>query len=187
MTEGQTRSWIFLATAMASQAEPADYDSISNIADGINRAVPTHKEIQTSLTWLTKNDLVFKREQISADGERTSWLWNRITTNLYSLENLGQPWDSLKEVRDLRPSAQQCVPWIILPYNADSNLAFPAFNTHFLFVFLSMHLTKAWAGCQGWTRNEPAANGVFIHLALDMLIKSFVSLEKENQKLPCFH
>lgn len=43
---------------MASQTEPADYDSISNIADGINHAVPTDKELQASLTWLTKNDLV---------------------------------------------------------------------------------------------------------------------------------
>jgi hypothetical protein len=58
MTDNQTIYWIFLATAMASQNEPADFNSISSIADGINRAVPTHKELQTSLTWLTANGLV---------------------------------------------------------------------------------------------------------------------------------
>jgi hypothetical protein len=60
MTDNQTISWIFLATAMASQSHPADFNSISNIADGINHAVPTHKELQTSLTWLTSNGLVMK-------------------------------------------------------------------------------------------------------------------------------
>jgi hypothetical protein len=60
MTDNQIISWIFLATAMASQNEPADFNSISNIADGINHAVPTHKELQSSLTWLTANGLVTK-------------------------------------------------------------------------------------------------------------------------------
>src|SRR5688572_1800617 len=60
MTDGQTISWIFLSTALASQKEQADFNSISNIADGINHAIPTHKELQTSLAWLTKNGLVIK-------------------------------------------------------------------------------------------------------------------------------
>jgi hypothetical protein len=60
MTDNQTISWILLATAMASQNEPADFNSISNIADGINHAVPTHKELQSSLTWLTNHGLVMK-------------------------------------------------------------------------------------------------------------------------------
>ena len=60
MTENQTISWIFLATAIASQTEPADFNSISNIADGINHAVPTHKELQTSLKWLAGTGLVTK-------------------------------------------------------------------------------------------------------------------------------
>ncbi|HEY0742399.1 MAG TPA: hypothetical protein VGD40_13085 [Chryseosolibacter sp.] len=45
---------------MAAQRDSADLDSISNIADRINHAVPTDKELETSMTWLTKNDLVFK-------------------------------------------------------------------------------------------------------------------------------
>lgn len=60
MTDNQTRSWIFLATAMASQNEPAGLHSISSIADGINHAVPTNEELLSSLTWLTDNGLVTK-------------------------------------------------------------------------------------------------------------------------------
>jgi len=60
MTDNQTAAWIFLATALASLTEPTDFDSISTIADGINHAVPTHKELQTSLTWLTNKGLVMK-------------------------------------------------------------------------------------------------------------------------------
>ena len=50
----QTISWIFLSTVLASQKEPADYSSISSIADGINHSVPTDKEMQSSLSWLTE-------------------------------------------------------------------------------------------------------------------------------------
>ena len=60
MNESTTISWIFLATAFASEQEPANFESILQIADGINHAVPTHKELQTSLDWLTKNGLVEK-------------------------------------------------------------------------------------------------------------------------------
>lgn len=60
MTENQTTSWIFLAIAIASQIEPANVNSISNIADGINHAIPTQKELQSSLAWLTKTGLVTK-------------------------------------------------------------------------------------------------------------------------------
>ena len=54
MTDKQTISWILLSTVIASQKGPADFASISNIADGINHAIPTHKELQTSLTWMTQ-------------------------------------------------------------------------------------------------------------------------------------
>src|SRR5688572_19592633 len=58
MTKNQTTSWIFLATAIASQTEPADFSSISDIADGINHAIPTHKELQSSLNWMARTGLV---------------------------------------------------------------------------------------------------------------------------------
>lgn len=50
-----------MALAMASEKSPADFNGISMIADGINHAVPTHKELQTSITWLTNSGLVAKQ------------------------------------------------------------------------------------------------------------------------------
>ncbi len=61
MTDLQTVSWIFLAAALATDSEPTSMDSISSVADGINHAVPTHKELRTSMTWLTKKGLVVKQ------------------------------------------------------------------------------------------------------------------------------
>ncbi len=63
MTNEQTISWIFLSVALASQKEPADFNAISSIADGINHAVPTQKELQTSIGWLTSEGLIEKREK----------------------------------------------------------------------------------------------------------------------------
>lgn len=60
MVENSIISWIFLSTAFASEQEPANFESIAQIADGINHAVPTHKELQASLTWLTRNELLVK-------------------------------------------------------------------------------------------------------------------------------
>jgi predicted transcriptional regulator len=60
MRDKQTISWIFLSTAIASKKELSNFTSISNIADGINHAIPTHKELQTSLTWLIQNGLIIK-------------------------------------------------------------------------------------------------------------------------------
>jgi hypothetical protein len=60
MTNEQTISWIFLSIALASQTEPTDFSGISSVADGINHAVPTQKELQTSIAWLTTNGLVEK-------------------------------------------------------------------------------------------------------------------------------
>lgn len=61
MTERETISWIFLATALASQQELSDLNGISEIADGINHTVPTEKELITSLTWLTNEKLITKQ------------------------------------------------------------------------------------------------------------------------------
>ena len=58
MDEARTRAWIMYAVELASQTEPATFSAISEIADGINHAVPTHKELQSSLGWLAKQGLV---------------------------------------------------------------------------------------------------------------------------------
>jgi len=63
MTEEQTISWIFLSIALATQTRSADLKEISNIADGINHAIPNQKELQTSISWLSKKLLISKFEK----------------------------------------------------------------------------------------------------------------------------
>ena len=62
MTNAQIISWIFLAIAVSSQKEPASFSGISQIADGINHAVPTQKEMQYSISYLKKENLISKNE-----------------------------------------------------------------------------------------------------------------------------
>ena len=60
MTDIQTAAWIFLATALASNIKPADISGISSVADGINHAFPTQKELQKSISWLIRKSLIVK-------------------------------------------------------------------------------------------------------------------------------
>lgn len=60
MTEEQIISWIFLVIALAANTEPSDINGISMVADGINHAVPTQKELQISIAWLTNKGLILK-------------------------------------------------------------------------------------------------------------------------------
>ncbi len=60
MTDEEVISWMFLAVQMGSQVEPVNFQGISDMADGINHAIPTHKELQTSVKWLLKNNLIVK-------------------------------------------------------------------------------------------------------------------------------
>jgi predicted transcriptional regulator len=63
MTAEQTISWIFLSIAVSSEINPADFIVISMIADGINHAVPNHKELQASISWLMGKGLVLKHSK----------------------------------------------------------------------------------------------------------------------------
>jgi hypothetical protein len=97
MTDAQTYSWIFYAVALASQCEPADYAGIESVADGINHAVPTQKEMRTSLSWMTSKDLVQKdgkRYRLSETGKKladdasartTMKVWKNIETKFSQL------------------------------------------------------------------------------------------------------
>jgi predicted transcriptional regulator len=92
MTEQETYSWIFLATALASQTGSTNQQGISSVADGINHAVPTHKEMNSSLNWLREKKLIEKdgkKYQLSQQGnsmiDKLSGkdhsimiIWNRI-------------------------------------------------------------------------------------------------------------
>jgi hypothetical protein len=72
MTEAQTVAWIFYAVAGASGQSPADFRGISMVADGINHAVPTHKELQGSLSWLCRAGFIVRSTQgyaVTSDGE----------------------------------------------------------------------------------------------------------------------
>jgi hypothetical protein len=60
MDDAKTLAWILYALDMASARAPADFRSISAVADGINHAVPTHKELQGSLSSLASAGLVSK-------------------------------------------------------------------------------------------------------------------------------
>ena len=56
----ETISWILLAIFISSQSSPTTFEEIMQIADGINHAVPTQREMQTSISWLIANDLILK-------------------------------------------------------------------------------------------------------------------------------
>lgn len=92
----QTISWIFLATALATNTKPTDISGISSVADGINHAVPTQKELQTSISWLTTQGLIIKQgknyeltskgkleyEKASKNTQTLMKIWKNIELNL---------------------------------------------------------------------------------------------------------
>lgn len=60
MNDEETFSWIFLAIATTAEQEAVNMGTISLVADGINHAVPTQKEIQRSISWLISEGLIEK-------------------------------------------------------------------------------------------------------------------------------
>lgn len=75
MTLAQTYAWIFYALGLASAnpKEPADHKAIESLADAINHAIPTQKEMRLSLLWLESQGLIQtenKRFQLSATGNK---------------------------------------------------------------------------------------------------------------------
>ncbi|MFN7220090.1 MAG: hypothetical protein ACK5UX_05585 [Burkholderiales bacterium] len=101
MTQAQTFAWIFYAVAGASGQKPADFHGISIVADGINHAVPTHKEMQSSLSWLCREGFVAKSTQgyaVTPDGEllmknarqkasTTMGVWKELTHQVEHIAN----------------------------------------------------------------------------------------------------
>lgn len=61
MTHDETVAWIFLSTALATRTEPKNIIGVSMVADGINHAIPTQKEFQTSFSFLTRKGLFEKK------------------------------------------------------------------------------------------------------------------------------
>jgi hypothetical protein len=60
MSNEKTNSWIFLAAGMSSNGLPITYKDVLLIADGINHAVPMHKELQCAFRWLLGHKLLRK-------------------------------------------------------------------------------------------------------------------------------
>ena len=94
-----TIAWIFYAIEMASSESMADSRSIKLLADGINHAVPTDREMQSSTRWLLNAGLIYKSDKkygITPDGRSIfananmgaltiSKVWSRLTKELESL------------------------------------------------------------------------------------------------------
>jgi hypothetical protein len=62
MTTAQVYSWIFYAIAMATQLGPAKWAEVSMLADGINHAVPTHREMQAAISFCVDRGLIRKMQ-----------------------------------------------------------------------------------------------------------------------------
>jgi hypothetical protein len=93
MTDVQTISWIFLATALATNTEPSGINGISSVADGINHAVPTQKELQASFSWLIKNKLIIKTGK---NYELTSKGKSEYATASNKTETLMMIWENIE-------------------------------------------------------------------------------------------
>ncbi|MEM0966971.1 MAG: hypothetical protein AAGJ81_12545 [Verrucomicrobiota bacterium] len=92
MTEAQTYSWIFYAASAAAQKEAVKIREIESVADAINHAVPTQKEISSSIRWLESKALIEREgkkvalteegksfaSEIAAKPSSTMKTWDRI-------------------------------------------------------------------------------------------------------------
>lgn len=94
MTDSRTISWIFLATALASQIRGAKFNEISELADGINHAIPKQIELQESLTWLMSKDLILKEGSNYSLTNRGKELVKKAETKSNLLLKL---WDLLED------------------------------------------------------------------------------------------
>lgn len=79
---------------MASETEPTDFKGISMIADGINHAVPTHKELQTSTSWLVNKGLIHKvakKYSLTTKGKEDYKMASKETNTLLKI------WDNMEQ------------------------------------------------------------------------------------------
>lgn len=90
MTLAETYSWIFYALALASSAQSAKYRDIEQIADGINHAIPTQKEIRESLAWLNSEDLIIKKGKAYSLSEKGKVLFEKLSTDVNSTQDIWQ-------------------------------------------------------------------------------------------------
>lgn len=58
VTLAATYSWIFCAIGLGPINRPAQFQDIVEVADGINHAIPTSQEFDSSIDWLELNSLI---------------------------------------------------------------------------------------------------------------------------------
>jgi len=84
MTLAQTYSWLFYALALASGTKPARYRDIEQVADGINQAIPTQKEMRESLAWLSEEGLIVKEGKAYILSENGVSLLNMLPNKVHT-------------------------------------------------------------------------------------------------------
>lgn len=101
MIDIQTISWAFLATAIATNTQPSNINGISSVADGINHAIPTQKELQASISWLKTQGLIINKgkeyeltfegkhvyETASKNSQEVMKIWRNLEVKLNSYCN----------------------------------------------------------------------------------------------------
>jgi hypothetical protein len=102
--EASTVAWILYSVAMASGREPAPIASISTLADAINHAVPTDKELQRSLLRLQSLRLVSREgrsfkltesgaamvERAQESSTYVTGVWKHLTTLIGEISVAGR-------------------------------------------------------------------------------------------------
>ena len=94
MTDLQTISWIFLATALATSTEPTNISGISSVADGINHAIPTQKELQKSISWLKNQGLIIKQGKKYELTSKGKLEYETASKNIQTLKDL---WENIEQ------------------------------------------------------------------------------------------
>ena len=94
MTLAQTYSWLFYALALASGTEPSKCKDIEQVADGINHAIPTQKEMRESLAWLSRAGLVIKEGKTYSLSENGAALLNNLSNKVHTTMGV---WKSIEK------------------------------------------------------------------------------------------
>lgn len=95
MTNEQTISWIFLATALASNNGHANLNAIANAADFINHAIPSQDELHTSMAWLTSKGFVINNGSTYSMTSKGKTDYEEASKKTPTLSNV---WENLEKI-----------------------------------------------------------------------------------------
>lgn len=88
MTDKQIISWIFLAIALGSQKINIGIKEISEVADGINHAVPTKREIKLAIEFLLKEEIINKDDKKYSLSKKGHIIYNAASLNTTVFSNI---------------------------------------------------------------------------------------------------